>query len=182
MKSKMTPEEYRKLAARTLNSHLDRERRQTMIRMGLLGEVGELSDYLKKCMFHGHPFDHVHVVKEVGDSSWYVAAHYSDSNRVLPCYWTPPACDALKAARLLRDGSNIGHQLVQRTTEDALRKYVEAWHRGDDMLWGPIVWLSWVLGVDLQEAARLNIEKLQKRYPEGFSETASMARLDMETT
>ena len=41
--------------------------------MGLSGEVGELNDFLKKWVFHGHEMDETIVKKEIGDVCWYIA-------------------------------------------------------------------------------------------------------------
>ena len=40
---------------------------------GMPGEVGELCDYIKKAIFHGHDIDKVKVKKEIGDCAWYLA-------------------------------------------------------------------------------------------------------------
>lgn len=41
--------------------------------LGLLGEIGELSDLTKKAVGHGHPLDRDKVLKELGDILWYCA-------------------------------------------------------------------------------------------------------------
>lgn len=41
--------------------------------MGLAGEAGEVVDYLKKWVGHGHDIDKEHVKKELGDVLWYVS-------------------------------------------------------------------------------------------------------------
>lgn len=41
--------------------------------MGLPGEVGELTDMIKKWMFHGHDLSIDDVKKECGDCLWYIA-------------------------------------------------------------------------------------------------------------
>jgi NTP pyrophosphatase (non-canonical NTP hydrolase) len=41
--------------------------------LGIAGEGGEISDDLKKTLFHGKPFDREHAIKELGDVLWYVA-------------------------------------------------------------------------------------------------------------
>lgn len=41
--------------------------------MGLAGEAGELVDYIKKVLFHGHEFDRDKFVKEGGDVLHYLA-------------------------------------------------------------------------------------------------------------
>jgi NTP pyrophosphatase (non-canonical NTP hydrolase) len=78
--------------------------------MGLTGESGELVDYLKKWVGHGHPLDTDNVEKELGDVLWYVAE----------------LCNAL--------------------------------------------------GLDMGKIAQKNVEKLKARYPDGFSQAASINR------
>lgn len=41
--------------------------------LGLTGEAGEVSDAIKKHVFHGHELSVDHLVKELGDVLWYVA-------------------------------------------------------------------------------------------------------------
>lgn len=40
---------------------------------GLSGEVGELTDMVKKWIFHNKSFDITHAQKELGDVMWYIA-------------------------------------------------------------------------------------------------------------
>lgn len=40
--------------------------------MGLIGEVGEVVDIIKKHFGHGKPLDEEHLVEELGDVLWYV--------------------------------------------------------------------------------------------------------------
>ena len=78
--------------------------------LGLCGESGEVADYLKKYIFHGHPLDLEVVKEELGDVLWYVAL----------------CCNAIN--------------------------------------------------VSMEDVMQLNIDKLKKRYPDGFSESASINR------
>lgn len=41
--------------------------------IGANGEAGELADLLKKHIFHGHPFDREHCIRECGDVLYYLA-------------------------------------------------------------------------------------------------------------
>lgn len=80
--------------------------------LGLSGEVGELTDMIKKQIFHGHELDRDHISKEISDVMWYLA---------LMCH---------------------------------------------------------SYGFSMEKIAQMNIDKLRKRYPDGFSEYASQHRGD----
>ncbi len=111
-----TLDQYQQEAARTLTSTFgaQSERHLACDALGIAGEAGEVADYLKKVLFHGHQLDRERLVKELGDVLWYLAAIASE------------------------------------------------------------------IGVPLSEVAAANIDKLAKRYPDGFSREASRARLDVE--
>lgn len=80
--------------------------------LGLAGEAGEVVDYLKKVVGHGHKMDKDKLVKELGDVLWYVAE----------------ICSAIK--------------------------------------------------VDMGDVAQKNIDKLKKRYPDGFTSERSINRAE----
>jgi len=42
--------------------------------LGIAGEAGEVADYLKKVLHHGHELDRERLKKELGDVLWYAAA------------------------------------------------------------------------------------------------------------
>lgn len=48
-----------------------------------------------------------------------------------------------------------------------------------DVLWY-VAGLATAVGLNLDDVAQGNVDKLKKRYPEGFSEAASKARVDVE--
>ena len=68
----MLMNEYQRLALRTMNVS---ERREALSlgALGLSGESGEVTDLVKKFLFHGHPLDAEKVKKELGDVLWYLA-------------------------------------------------------------------------------------------------------------
>lgn len=47
---------------------------------GLVGEVGELVNCLKKHLYHGHDFNFFEVQTEAGDILWYLSAILSTLN------------------------------------------------------------------------------------------------------
>jgi len=102
---------YQQAAERTAGN-LEARNRYLNFSMGLAGEAGEVVDYLKKVLWHGHEMDQDKLKKELGDVLWYVA--------------------------------------TIATTAD----------------------------LDLSEIAIANIEKLKKRYPEGFDEEKSIKRTE----
>ena len=101
---------YQEKSKRTMNMALPEKDQLNNYVFGLVGEVGEVVDLLKKFFFHGHEVDSERLKSELGDILWYVSAVAS------------------------------------------------------------------LFNLDLQEIAQGNIEKLEKRYPEGFSSEASIGR------
>ena len=65
--------EYQELAMTTLNPELSK--RDVLINsvMGLCGESGEAIDIVKKWLAQGHELDKEHLMKELGDTAWYLA-------------------------------------------------------------------------------------------------------------
>ena len=69
---------------------------------------------------------------------------------------------------------------------DAVKKYLNQGHQLDkeailkeagDMMWY-IAILCESLGVKMDQVATMNIEKLKKRYPQGFDSSLSIGRVD----
>lgn len=74
----MKPNQYQKLAARTLLTKPPQMPTTTEYMVlwnltGLSGEVGELVDYLKKAIFHKHGLSRDKVKEELGDILWYLS-------------------------------------------------------------------------------------------------------------
>lgn len=102
--------EYEKISERTApkNNLLDVD--LVIGAMGLCGEAGEVSEVIKKIVFHGHKMDALKIADELGDVLWYMAH-------------------------------------IART-----------------------------IGISLETIAEMNIQKLEKRYPDGFSTEKSINR------
>lgn len=80
----------------------------TLCVYGLMGELGEVCEPLKKHFYHGMPIDIVHIQKEIGDVLWYLTR---------------------------------------------LNSYLESYSK---------------TGITMGDVAAYNLEKLRKRYPNGF--------------
>lgn len=64
---------YQSDARRTLNLETSDQYKYANLGMGLAGEAGEVCDYLKKVVFHGHDLDKDKLCDELGDVLWYLA-------------------------------------------------------------------------------------------------------------
>lgn len=80
----MTGNDYQKLASRTMSNHgIHINQGLACYGMGLSGEAGEATDYLKKVLFHGHRMDEEVLIEELGDVLWYVAALLTTMNSTM---------------------------------------------------------------------------------------------------
>ncbi len=68
----MNADEYQRQALRTAPA-MFQGLKMANAALGLTGESGEVSDYIKKVLFHGHDLDKTKVMDELGDVLWYVA-------------------------------------------------------------------------------------------------------------
>lgn len=69
----VTLNEYQQFAGNTANRNLDEKLNVAVLALGLTGEAGEVADHIKKHVGHDHELDKDKVLKELGDSLWYVA-------------------------------------------------------------------------------------------------------------
>jgi NTP pyrophosphatase (non-canonical NTP hydrolase) len=106
---------YQQLADRTAK-HQDFNFDLTHAVFGLAGEVGELTDTVKKHLIYGKPLDRENLAEELGDILWFTAL----------------ACTTL--------------------------------------------------GISLSDIASANISKLEKRYPEKYTDELAGQRLDKVTS
>lgn len=65
--------QYQDLADRTMNRTMPTRDQMINGVLGLAGESGEVSEIVKKHLFHSHDLDAEGVKKELGDVLWYVA-------------------------------------------------------------------------------------------------------------
>lgn len=82
----MNADRYQELAARTIAPGLTPAQLEDMTLMGLIGEVGELTEPFKKARFHSKPLDSGSIVYEAGDVLWYVALAATKDQTPLSTY------------------------------------------------------------------------------------------------
>ncbi|HDR8476328.1 TPA: nucleoside triphosphate pyrophosphohydrolase family protein [Bacillus cereus] len=82
----MNFKEYQTAVTRTFAAERTYEQNAINYAMGLCGEAGEVTDHIKKTVYHGHNLNEDEVEKELGDVLWYVAAlaeiHHLDLNEI----------------------------------------------------------------------------------------------------
>jgi NTP pyrophosphatase (non-canonical NTP hydrolase) len=72
----ITSAQYRERSFERSRSDVPRltavQRRLALYALGLAGEAGEVSDEIKKHLFHDKPLDRAHLLNECGDVLWYL--------------------------------------------------------------------------------------------------------------
>lgn len=182
---RMTMLEYQALAQRT--SPDDHDRVDNAL-LGLLGETGEIADLYKKQLYQSPPGTPPPVEKyrdELGDVLWYIAELAAGRGELM--------ADMLKGDFAAYDES------AWKNTEPGswgeMRKIIICMcGRANDVciyisdcdfsrakchlrrLVSAAAGLAAICGFTLQDAAAANVEKLKKRYPNGFDAAISAAR------
>ncbi|WIV95412.1 nucleoside triphosphate pyrophosphohydrolase family protein [Bacillus bombysepticus] len=118
-------DQYQEATLRTWNTNQDFGGRVLNAALGISGEAGEVTDIVKKAVFHGYGFDPAHCPGEEEGNTHKIALELGD---------------------ILYYISVMSHEM----------------------------------GYTLEDIAQMNIAKLAKRYPDGFSREASQARVDVK--
>ena len=69
----MTFYAYQRAAIATAPIFETRPDALAILGLGIAGEAGEVADYIKKVLGHGHIFNREKLAKEIGDCLWYCA-------------------------------------------------------------------------------------------------------------
>lgn len=64
--------EFQRVSTRTLNKELSKEQQVSNMIFGANGELGEVTDILKKHLYQGHRIDKQHLSEEIGDVMFYL--------------------------------------------------------------------------------------------------------------
>lgn len=182
----MNFKEYVVLSEGTQNKSLSRENQTYNAWFGLVGEVGEVVDLFKKSLFQGHEISKENLIKEVGDVAWYIAlgvrtfeleqshnnifTHNSESNDGVP---------QLLIRKLIRQMGILNNEFDKLTRFDRYSGFVI-----------PEVMLCYenitiilceilnIYNIKIEDVLQGNIDKLKKRFPEGFKSKDSINRVD----
>ena len=173
----MTLNQYQTLAARTISCHEHDNMRMHALH-GLAAETGELID----AFYLADPCHDIAAVRELGDVCWMLAElctaygwnmadlcnEETKPHRLYDCMWIAKYVGELHGIYQKR---YQGH----RISEDDVRKCI----RG---VWkGIITTLNGLPGYSLNDVLYINIDKLRKRYPDGFDVEHSLHRTPDDT-
>lgn len=68
----MEIKEFQELSTRTMNESLSFNEKVANMIFGINGEAGEVTDILKKHLYHNHELDLDHLKEEIGDVMFYI--------------------------------------------------------------------------------------------------------------
>lgn len=188
----MNFKEYAPLAMRTCKELPTADHINHMC-LGIVGEMGELVDAIKKAYVYGKGIDQTNIVEEVGDVSWYTAG-------LVQCF--PALADWLDSDELKQ---SINYEKLEIARENITRTILlnamSAANLAADLMMfadddnlqdanaeqvakalGTALFATAVLlEVDLSQVFEVNIAKLAKRYGDKYSDYAATNRdLDAE--
>lgn len=183
----MNLNEYQRLALRTSGAGHDRVKNGCL---GLIGESGEIVDIVKKYMFQSGenpPFPKDKFIKEMGDVLWYCAETVSGMELELEeVALRKHRYDkySLFAAAECADIELTATML----SANAVEAYVACFIEGDTMrcayrvrdIYKGLLRLCDLVDTSIDEVDETNIEKLKKRYPDGFDPERSIHRPEYE--
>lgn len=167
----MTPEQYAKEVKRTMGPTCTVESAE----LGLLGEAGEVCDLVKKSLERRELLHNGKMVEELGDVLWYLMAltlKYPKLQLSMEKWNQPSPISSIDytlsfhCVELVQRCSGLVSDCYGKLTLSVVLVEVDA--------------LLGMIGSNRSECMERNVEKLRKRYPDGFSAAASKARADEE--
>lgn len=159
----MTYLEYEQLASRTCPDLGSLENNLKHMDMGIITEIGEYIDQLKRNFAYGKELDEVNLQEEWADINWYVA----NKKRLQgPVYQNKMFIKYEGQDDFAFMSNMLGSYLITKDVyelEAKLLKFVE------------------LKGWDISKLYTMNIEKLKKRFPDKFTQENALNRdLDQE--
>ena len=173
----MTLNEYQKLAQRTSPTDHDKLKNGCM---GLIGESGEIVDLVKKYLFQstpGTPLPTDKLIKEIGDVMWYIAEVATGMDVDLEHLLAFAYCGEFDERITISDyaltisihANTVYCKLFASKNKEVAALTIRHMY---DLLCG----LCTRIGTTIEHVQEVNIDKLRKRYPDGFDPERSMNR------
>jgi len=156
--------------------------------LGIVGEMGEIVDQLKKAYIYGKAIDQVNIVEEVGDVAWYVAGVVQFYPNLHSFIESDELKNSINYEKLAEAKSKITRTALLNTMSAAnlvvdmgilADEAGEPSDEGEEVAKTLCVFLfatAVLLDVYLAEAFEVNIAKLAKRYGDKYSDYAAINR------
>jgi len=127
---------------------------EPLLRLGLIGELGEVCDLVKKVEWHGKTLDREELILELGDVCWYAVALALDHKESVSKPHRSPYKTKLWA------------DVVDLSDYVCIRYYGPS----TATLFAKVSDIAAHVGATLDDVLEANMAKLAKRYPNGFVE------------
>lgn len=178
----MNFEEYRVASKRTINNMLSDDELKLHGFCGLMSEIEEIGMALHEvysCRYLNDVIENKkHMASECGDALWFLAElatvlglTVEDVHHKSPAYKTEEYVEILR-----KNAVNLG-TMFQKELQG---KKLSAWavHTSIRNMLTCIGILAEFAGSSLEDAYQQNVDKLKKRFPDGFSEEADANRAE----
>ena len=156
--------------------------------LGIVGEMGEIVDQLKKAYVYGKAIDQVNIVEEVGDVAYHVAGVVQFYPNLHNFIESDELKNSINYEKLVEAKSNITRTILLNTMS-AANLVVDMGILADEA-GGPsgegeevaktlcmfLFATAVLLEVDLSQVYEVNIAKLAKRYGDKYSDYAAINR------
>lgn len=185
--------QYQKNALRTIGTFDDTDDMMVFAALEIAAESGEVCNLVYKLLYQGHPRDDEKFRLEIGDVMWGVAVMHKALGLTLQMptksEWRAGNVSLPFRRRLSRQSLKLSRWAgVLSNHVDTRVSRGQSWDNTDDIrmavrvVFKMLCSIADCLGMNPYDVMDANIAKLKRRYPEGFSSVASVARVDVETT
>lgn len=167
--------EYSPLALRTAKPLSHAQQVQHAL-IGLITEVGELADCIKKHAIYGKPLDKVNLMEEVGDCFWYLNLYLEESKDTFALdvdklsASAPADAGWLLVRRALDLGAMAGTLALPESARDVPSGGIA------HALALTLLYFLEPAEVDLSETLTRNIDKLALRYGDKYADYKALNR------
>ena len=146
--------------------------------LGLVTEVAEIVDQYKKHWFYNKPLDMVNIKEEIGDILWYLAVGLNYLKAEMPQELFPVSnsMELTVKRALIRLNNKVASFFAFTGLYHDPKQEEEGFAYDLFGLLNIVNHFCFIIGVDIIECADANIQKLMKRYPEGFTEFHAVNR------
>jgi hypothetical protein len=162
--------------------------------MGMHTEAGELAESWQTADMRVRNLDLVHFMEEIGDICWYEGV----LGAMFPCFHTTDfdsliQSGSLRIEKRRKAVTNLIFDITKysgRIADQFKRAIFYGTELDDNYIFNQRIsllealrHLAELVGSDMAHVRQINIDKLKKRFPEGFTETDAVTRdLDAERT